>query len=171
VLEPLVLQPLVVGDGDAAGVADDIRDEVDAPGPQDLVSLLGGGAVGGLGHELHLETLGHRAIDLLPQGGGDADLGVHAPEVVLGDGGAAAEPGHRLPEVPGIPVHVLEEGRHVEPLRPVHGTVGVVDRQDPRPQGKEDLGGGRPDVAEALNDHPRAAQLQAVLRGAHSSMQ
>ena len=79
VLEPLVLQPLVVRDGHAAGVADDVGDDVDLARHHHAVALAGGRAVRALGDELHLEPLRDVARDLLAERGGDADVRVDRP--------------------------------------------------------------------------------------------
>src|SRR5207248_5455784 len=74
VLHALVLDPLVVRDGDAAGVADDVRDELDPALRQHAVTLRGSGAVGAFGDELYFETLGDRTGDLAPERGGNEDV-------------------------------------------------------------------------------------------------
>ena len=51
-LAALVLQPFEVGNDDAAGVAEDVGDDVDAALAQDLVAVGIGGTVGPLGDEL-----------------------------------------------------------------------------------------------------------------------
>ena len=62
-------------------------------------------------------------------------------------------------------VHVLDEGRDVEPLVAVDRAVRVVHRDDPCAEAVQDLRGGGADVPEPLDDHPRALQGQRALPG------
>ena len=60
------------------------------------VRLGSGGAVGALGDELHLELLGDVGGDLAAQRGGDEDVGLDLPEVLLLDLLRAGEARDRL---------------------------------------------------------------------------
>src|SRR5438270_655010 len=69
----------------AAGVADDVGDQLDAALGQDPVALGSGGAVGAFGHQLDLEPLRHRPGDLAAQRGGDGDVRLHVPQIAPAD--------------------------------------------------------------------------------------
>ncbi len=69
-----VLEPLEVGDDDAAGVAEDVGDDFEVVAlVEDDVGLVGGGAVGGLGEDAAAELGGVGGGDDALDGGGDED--------------------------------------------------------------------------------------------------
>src|SRR3989442_8221328 len=77
VLHALVLDPLVVAHRHAAGVADDVGDQLDAPLGDDPIAFGSGGAVRAFRHQLDLEPLGHGPGDLTAQSGWDAAVPGH----------------------------------------------------------------------------------------------
>src|SRR5207248_10871361 len=156
VLHALVLDPLVVTDGDAAGVADDVGDQLDATLRQYAVAFRRGRSVGALRDQLAPEALCHGAGDLASQRRGNADVGIHVPAVRPGDLLRLRVPAHGAPQVAGIFVDVGDEVDDVDAVGIEDGAPGVVHGQEPRTEAAEDLRGVRPDVPEPLQDEGAA---------------
>src|SRR5882724_11818997 len=164
VLHALVLDPLVVADRHAAGVADDVGDQLDAALGQDAIAFRRGGAVRSFRDQLALEPLGHRPRDLPAQRGRDADVGLHVPQVRLGDLLRFRISPHGAAEVARVLVHVRDQVLHVDAGWIEDGPARVVHRQELRSQGAEDLGRVRTHVAEALQDERAPGRRGAALR-------
>src|SRR3954471_484520 len=163
-LHALVLDPLVVADRHAAGVADDVGDQLDAALGQHAVALGSGGAVGAFRHQLALEPLGHRAVDLAAQRGRDADVGVHVPEIALGDLLRLRVPAHRPPEVLRVLVDIGDEIVHVDAVGIEDGAARIVDGDQPRAQPAEDLRRVGAHVAEALQHESASRRRGPAVR-------
>src|SRR6267154_4089484 len=182
VLHALVLDPLVVRDGDAAGIADDVRDELDPAFRQHPVSLGGGGSVGAFRHQLYFETLRYGSGDLAAERGRDEDVRLDVPQIVLPDLLRLRIAGDRATQVRWVLVHVRDEIGNVDAVRVVDGAAGIVDREEPPSERLEDLRRVRSDVAESLQHERRArgdraaigeplldGVREALSRGAHAA--
>src|SRR3712207_2777840 len=118
-----VLDPLEVRDGDAAGVAEDVRDDGDPLRLQDLVGLRGGRAVGALGDQLRLDPVGVAAGDHPFERGGHEDVAVELEQV------GATEPlgARRADDAAGLLALAAGEGQ-VDAVAAEDGALGVADR-------------------------------------------
>src|SRR5207248_10109409 len=119
VLHALVLDPLVVGDGHAARVADDVGDELDAALGQDAVALGRGRAVRAFGDELHLETFRDWTGDLAAQCGRDADVRIDVAQIVFRDLLRLWVAGDGAAQVGRVVVDVRDEVADVDAVRVV----------------------------------------------------
>ena len=130
-----VLDLLEVGDGDAPGVAQEVRDHVHAPLVQDHVGFRGGGAIGELGQDLGLDPVGVLLGDLILQGRRDEHGHIEFQELFVGDvfgtGEALDRPGLALVFHQCAPVQALGaidpslgvgHGHHLE-AQDLHGEL------------------------------------------------
>src|SRR5262245_24089404 len=84
-LRALVLQPLVVGDDDAARVREDVGDEIDTALLEHLLGLGVRRPVRALDDDLDLERLGLGDAELELERGRDEDVRLHREELVARD--------------------------------------------------------------------------------------
>ena len=140
-----VLDPLEVGDDDAAGVGHHVGDDEDALVVEDLVRLRGGGRVRALDHHPAVEKVGVVGVDHPAERGGDEHVARGAQELLAVDGLAAVE----LVQPPAGG-DVAGEGVGVQAAVVAHGAMRV--------------GGSDHRRAELLH-HPR--RPRADVRGCH----
>src|SRR5207253_2430317 len=164
VLHALVLDPLVVADGDAAGVADDVRDQLDPALRHDAVALRSGRTVRPFRDQLALEPFGDGAGDLASQRRRDADVSLDVEEVGPGDLLGLGISADGAPQVARIVVDVRDEIVRVDAGGIEDGAARVVDCQQPGAEAAEDLRGIRSDVSESLEDEGAAGGCGAALR-------
>jgi hypothetical protein len=139
-------RPFEVADQDTAGVGEDVGDDGDPVGLQDLVGLRGGGAVSSLHDQggAHAARIGggEHAFD----GGGDDDGRVEFKELVGREGVGTGEAGNG----PGG-VDVPGQGVDVDAASVGDGSVLVADRDDLEAGVGEEDGGVASDLAESLD--------------------
>lgn len=152
----LVLDPFEVGDGDAAGIAEDGGKDFDAALGEDAFAGGGGRGVGALGDDDRVDHLRFFFLDHLLKSGGDEDFDLGLVELFLADGGSlgvAADAAFLLDvggEVVGVDaLVVLEEA----------GVIGDGDELGALLL--EDLGGPGTDVAEAQHAEGALLGLEA----------
>src|SRR3954462_15771069 len=156
VLHPLVLDPLVVRDGDAAGVPDDVGNQLDAALGEDAISFGRRGTVRSFGDELYFQPFRDGPGDLASQRGGNEDVGLDVEQIVFGNLLGLRVTGDRAAHVGGVLVHVRNEIVHVDAVRIEDGPARVVHGQEPRSETLEDLRGVRADVTESLQGEGRS---------------
>src|SRR6185295_16973310 len=159
-LGALVLQPLVVRDDDAARVAQDVGDDVDALAEQDILGLGIGRAVRALDDHLDLERLGLRNAELELEGGGHEDVGVEREELGALDLLCALVAGDRA----GL-ADVLAELVRVDALGVGDVAAGVADADDHGALLRQEARGVAADVAEALDDDVAAVEVEVAVPG------
>ncbi|ETH22313.1 hypothetical protein L564_1785 [Bordetella pertussis CHLA-15] len=141
-----VLHPLEVADRHAAGVGQHVGHHVDAVLAQDIVGFRGGRAVGALDHDLGAHPGGVVFVDLSLKSGGDQEIGLQSPEIVVGQLLRAGEAGHAA-----LVADVRQQLVHVQPAVVVDG-AGVVLHRDHLGAGlMEQARRGAADVAETLH--------------------
>lgn len=69
-----VLEPLEVADGDTAGVAEYVGQELHSLGQEDFLCSLSGGSVGGLNDQLAVELVGVVYVDRLLECGRNENI-------------------------------------------------------------------------------------------------
>ena len=69
-----VLHPFKVAHGDAASIRQDVRDDYDTLLEENFIGLRGRGAIGSLGNDLCLNTVGVRGSDDALSGRGNQDV-------------------------------------------------------------------------------------------------
>ena len=154
------MEPLEIGNDDAAGVTEDVGDQLDvAAGFDDFVGGVGGRTVGGLSEETALELGGVFVGDDAFEGGGDEDGALELEELFVGDGLGAVEVAEDF-----LVVEVGEGAFEVDALGVVEGAGVVGDRDDFGAVGGEGEGGFAADVAEALDGDGGFAQRDFHIR-------
>ena len=122
---------------------------------QDLVRLAGGGAVGGLDHDLGLDPRRVLRGDLPLQRRRDEDVAVELERVLApGQVGGSREV-EQAPPLPPVRHDLLE----VEPLRVGDGALGFGQTHQDRAALLEELGGEVADVAQPLDHDPLARRV------------
>ena len=127
---------------------------------QDALARRVARAVGALGDELHVERLRLGLADLVLERAGREDVGLGAEELFARDGLAAGVAGDAA-----VGFDVVLQLVGVEALGVVHVPGVVADGDRRHAELREDDGGVRADVAEALHDHRRAVEVEALLLG------
>ena len=144
-----VLDPLEIGDGDAAGVEVEIGDDGDPSVAQDEIGFGRGWRVGGFGDQRGLDAVGVAGGELVLQRGGDEDVaGLLERLQRVGEdlaGGEVADPA-MFPALFG-------DRFHVEAVGVVEAGVVLGDADDPRAVVGEFPRRVIADVAQALHDH------------------
>src|ERR1022692_4080865 len=159
-LGALVLQPLVVADHHAAGIGEDVGDDVDLPVAEDRVRVGLGGAVGAFDDQLDVEGLRFFDADLQLQRRRDEDIGGRREEFRAGDRAGAGIADHRA-----LLEHVFRELEAVDAVGVGDVPLPVTDRDQRGAGAGQDLGRVRADVAEPLDDEGRAVQVEAPVAG------
>src|SRR5271166_6161447 len=146
-----VLNPFEIADGDAAGVAENVRDSENAFGINDSIGLPGGGAVGALAKDFALHLMGVLLGDLVFDGRGNehiARLEEHVARAHLG--ATAREFLQRLL----VGVNPFNDFRNVKTFFVVQATANVGEPDDLIAGFLHQCGGERADIAESLNNDP-----------------
>src|SRR5699024_10287865 len=139
-----VLDQFEVGDGDAAGVGEDIGEDVDVAVGEHVV---GGGcerAVGGLDDDVGGELLGGRFVDGVFERCRNEEIDVERQQFLVREFLGARVVG----DAAGFGF-VIADRVGVEPVRVVDRAAGVGDRDDVRAAVFEQAGGDRAGVAVA----------------------
>src|SRR6266851_4063661 len=156
-----VLDPFEIADGDAAGVAENVRHGEDPLSVDNGVGLPGGGAVRALAENFRLDLIGILFGDLVFDGCGNGDLArleQHIPRAHL-----RATTGKILQRFL-LGVDPIDRLRHVEALLVVKTAADVREADDFVARFLHEVRGHGADVAEALNDDAAAFFLDAEFR-------
>jgi HPt (histidine-containing phosphotransfer) domain-containing protein len=144
------LHPFEIGDGDPAGVGEDVRHDGDAALPQDAIGHDAGRPVRRFDHEHGLDATGVLFGDLILYGGRNQHVAGQLEKLLIAHG---LDPWHSLQD----PVR-LEPTAHlgqIEPARSMDTSAHVGDPNDLSPLLGGDLGRRSAHVAVALHDDAR----------------
>src|SRR5262249_27020588 len=153
-----ILHPFEIGDGDAAGVAEDVGDDEDIAVFENRVGLRRGGAVGALGEDAAAQLGGVLRVDDALEGGRHQDRARCRQQLFARDALGLAELRQRL-----AGVDVLDKSRDVEAFRIADGAVAIADGDDLDAARDKLLARDRADVPEALDDGGGLAGVLADL--------
>src|SRR6266702_2645813 len=122
-----ILDPFEVTNGDAAGIAENVRHSEDALGIDNRVGLPSGGTVGALAENPGLHLLGVLLGDLVFDGRGNGDLARLEEDIARGHFRSTAR---KFLERLLLGVHPVDHLRHIEALLVVETTADVREAND-----------------------------------------
>src|SRR5690349_4616074 len=149
----LVLDPLEIADGDAAGVGENIGQDSDAAARENFVRVRRGGTIRGFRNDTRLHDLGVIQRDDVFKRSGNQDVAFHGEQVVVGDARSA---GHADDGAGALLVAYGLDG--IDAARVGDAAAAIAERNDFCFLFGEEASGGRAGVAEALNGDGSAAQ-------------
>src|SRR5437016_3404131 len=149
----LVLDPLEVADGDAAGVGENVREHDNAAAREDFIGVRRGGAVGGFGDDTSFDGLGVVKGYYIFQRRWNKDVALHGEQLVVGDARGA---GHTYNGSGTLFVANGFDGINAAGIG--DATAGIAESDDFCFLLGEEAGGGGAGVTESLNRDGSAAQ-------------
>ena len=156
-----VLEPLEVGAGDTTSIDEHVRGAHNSLAQEDLLSGVGGGAIGTLEDGLDSDGISVSIVEGLLSGGGDHAVSLFCEELlgVLADGLS----GVREADEGAVLDHVGLDGLDIQTGGVVDGGVVLNDSGDLTTVLLNELGGPVADSAESLDDEGLASNASGKL--------